>query len=574
MSKLCTSATNIPSGRSLPMSSKRRALLLSLAPLLAALCISFFLYKGQSAELPPGPEPMARSSPVGIDASAQPADTRYGIGAEPGTASGLDAAQQIYRLAVGSPDTHDPHIQPLLGVISGPAPSHASTGPDLSAQLRDIGVTAIRNQDYFDDRLDLEQIFFCGGTSYPSWEGCSPHDDRSYFWDLSDEQFQNILDGGLRPFLRLGGEVQNAVRRHDFKGPQNSIQEENWIEAAVRVVERYKYWNGQKALEYVDIWTEWPARNFWDRGNFEFISFWARAYQKIKAAHPDLKVGGPGFVAGTTVKLIMGRGLKAQAFLRYLYQNGIRPDWIGWHLFSNKPLAFLDAARAYQDLLDGRGRFSNVEWAGTGFFSDVSQIVDAYGNAIQASNGGQGRPTLLPQERIDSIMNGAEGAAVLTASWIAMQHSGIVGAYYYRAGDTGLDARGRRSVQQGAPGLFYSDPQGSPKPKAHAFRLWSVMVNDYPAKLVVEPHQENGAGGELWVLAGQSRDSWTAVLVANVGSSTMTWIPTLGGKPVDDPNRLEFYQVDQDHDGRAALRLDGPGIHTPPSTVQLVVIHP
>jgi hypothetical protein len=150
--------------------------------------------------------------------------------------------------------------------------------------------------------MDMEGIFNCGGPTYPSWEGCDPHDEANYYWELSDELFESWLAGGFEPFLRLGGEVQNAARHHDFKGPQNPVQETNWIVAAQKVVDRYLHWNGQaQTFTYLDIWTEYPNKDFWDRSNKEFLRFWTQAFVTLKNAYPQLKIGGPGFLVGTTV---------------------------------------------------------------------------------------------------------------------------------------------------------------------------------------------------------------------------------------------------------------------------------
>jgi len=110
------------------------------------------------------------------------------------------------QIAVGAVDQADPTVKPLLGVISGPDPNGSFSGPSLTAQYQEIGVLSVRNNDYYDDRLDMEGIFNCGGPAYPSWEGCDPHDEANYHWAASDAQFQSYWSGGFAPFLRLGGE--------------------------------------------------------------------------------------------------------------------------------------------------------------------------------------------------------------------------------------------------------------------------------------------------------------------------------------------------------------------------------
>ncbi len=471
-------------------------------------------------------------------------------------------------VTIGDVDEADPTVKPLLGVISGPIPPFRSPAPDLTARFQDIGVVSVRNNDYFDDRMDIEGIFNCGGPTYPSWEGCDPADEANYNWGPSDELFESWIAGGFEPFLRLGGEVQNAVRHHDFKGPQNPVQEANWIQAAIRVVDRYLHWGGRdRTFTYLDIWTEFPSDHFWDRSNYDFIRFWARAFQALKGAYPELRIGGPGFIAGQTVRLVAGERNVVRGFLQYLYENNIRPDWLGWHLFYNDPLTWYRAARAYRALLNGEGIYSDVPWAGTGFFDGVEMIVDAYG--VSSMN-------MTPQQR-DRIYDQALGAAVRTGSWIAMQYSDVERAYLYRAGDA-YSSPGQNPdvgiMGEQQSGLFYGDPQASYKPAAHAFRLWARVVNEFPILLSV-PVAEIGPESGLWVLAARNDQGQVAVLLSNITSDDITWVPDFTFTTATlDNYMIEIYQVDNELDGRTAQSWNGSPLIAPAESVQLVIMTP
>ena len=399
----------------------------------------------------------------------------------------------------------NPSVKPLLGVISGPDPCPGNNiVPNLTPHYKDIGVISIRNQDYYDDRLDIEGIFNCGGDTYPSWEGCDPEDDSNYNWGPSDKQFESYINGGFEPFLRLGGEFQNQLRHHDFKGPQNEIQERNWIIAATKVVERYNNWKGMKnVLNYIDIWTEFPNKLFYDRDILSFYKFWAKAYVKIKSEFPQLKVGGPGFVGGTTMKVIDGTDKVAKGFLSYLYNHNIKIDWLGFHIFSNDPDDYKKAGEAFRDLLDGEGKYKDVDWAGTGFFKDTELIVDAYmESTINVS-----------KEEARELRNGKKGAAIMTGAWISMQDTDIKMAYYYRGNDPNPPSDNHISS-----GLFYGDEKGTYKPKAYAFKLWSTMANEFPNRLKVEFNSE-----DLKILSSRSRDGKRiAFLISNISEKNIT----------------------------------------------------
>ena len=455
----------------------------------------------------------------------------------------------------------------LLGVISGPIQPKDSGISDLTQHLNDIGVDTIRNNDYYDDRMDIEGIFNCGGLQYPSWEGCDPEDDKNYNWGPSDELFESWLEGGFEPFLRLGGEYQNRDRNHDFKGPQNRVQEANWIVAGAKVVERYLHWDGaDSTFEYLDIWTEFPTTHFWDRTNEEFYAFWARAYQSLKAEFPGLKIGGPGFVAGESVHVVAGNSRAARGLLEHLSKNEITPDWIGWHLFYNEPIMFYVAPRAYRDLLDGAGIYSDVPWAGTGIFDGVELICDAYG---------LDKMGLAPKELFE-LYNGGHGAAIRTASWIALKYSDTKRAYLYRAGDpsTDPDSAMEDDMRGNYTGLFYGDETGAYKPSANAFRLWSEVERNFTTLLQV-PIPPTQATGGLWVLGARDEDGRVALLVSNPTEKVITWSPQFESGKAISSYHMKYYVVDQEADGRTPKSVSGDGeIEIGPNSVELLIMSP
>ena len=490
--------------------------------------------------------------------------------------SGVKAHASVHTIVVTRNATTDSVLMPLLGVISGPLPPNDSSAPDLTPQLQDIGVTSIRNNGYWDDRLDIESIFRCPDTTtYPSWE-CDPNSDSNYHWGPSDTLFQSFLDGGFEPFLRLGGEEHCGVRDHDFHGPQNETQENNWIAAAIKIAQRYTHWQGQDSgIQYLNIITEWPNKGFWDRSDIKFIQFWAKAFKAIKAAFPDKKVGGPGFL-NPTMYTIHGEITDNLAipFLKELYAQGLRPDWIGWHLWQNNPEYFYRAGRQFRDLLNGVGDFASVPWAGTDFFKGVELICGAYGvNQYEDDNGG---PLVsLPRSVQYKLMNKKEGAAMLTGIWIGLQYTDVVRAYYYRAGDVSSDPNaGPNDPDMGWSGLFYGDSQGTYKPKAHAIRFWSQMVKNYPRRLTTDFPSVGTDSTKLWVLAGKGPGGY-GVLLSNTEEKDLTYSLVMEGVPVrSNTFQVDVYQVDDSNNGRTPVRWNGGPFEIPANTVQMLVLTP
>jgi len=470
------------------------------------------------------------------------------------------SGDQIH-LAIGDTNANDPNLKPLLGVISGPDQPEDSSAPTLTEQYHDIGVTSIRNNDYYDDRLDIEGIFNCGGKTYPSWAGCDPENDAYYNWEKSDAQFQSYINGDFEPFLRLGGEWENGNTNHDFKGPQNEEQEINWIRAAEKVVDRYYRWDGKQRFTYLDIWTEFPGSHFWDRSNKDFYHFWGDAYSVLHEEYPDLKIGGPGFNAGATLQVIEGEDGPAEEFMSYMYSQKIKPDWIGWHIFQNTPESWKEAAEAYQELIDGTGRYKHVAWAGTGFFNGVEQIVDAYGASDLELNENGEIEELSAKETVN-IHNKQKGAAILTGAWIEMQYGPIERAYYYRGNDPNSAPNTKDLKNRGGPGLFYGDSTGTYKPTAYAFKLWSRIVNEYPTLLTVDLDKENP---DLWVLAAKNDDEEKAILLANTGTTEK--IINIG-----QWTKVLLYQIDDSNNGEIPITITGDVITIPAETVILLTL--
>ncbi len=488
---------------------------------------------------------------------------------------------QWHRIELTAPDPEDSTVAPLLGVISGPDPNclGRESLPNVAAQYRDIGVLFVRNNDYYDDRLDMERMFRCPDTTtYPSWQ-CDPQDPAHYDFELSDAQFRSYLDNGFIPFFRLGGEYNTCLRPHDYKGPKDAVERQHWIQAALKVLEHYHNFEGrQHVLSYVDIWTEFPGRHFWSHPTAQFYPFWADAFAAIKARFPALFVGGPGFVPKATLDVLNGdTSSVAVAFLTELYRRNLKPDWIGWHLWDNNPARYRAVAQRFRQLLDGTGPFQSVPWAGTGFFHDVVQYVDAYGTSVTYYEDGEIKQ--LSKVARDSIYNKAKGAAILTGIWIALQYTEVQLACYYRGSPQGtagpdVDPRDPRARISG-PSLFFGDPAGTPKPTAHAFRLWSRIYREFPILLQGPVTVESGGQSALWVLGARGEKRY-AVLISNLTKRPQQYTLIVEGIPVDEDHfeDVSIFAVNDTDDGRVARRWGGTVFVIPGYTVQLVVLTP
>ncbi len=485
----------------------------------------------------------------------------------------LYAQNDFHQIVITENTTSDTLVKNLSGVISGPLPPYHSPSIDLTEHLQDIGVKAIRNNGYYDDRLDVEGIFNCGGDSvYPSWDG-DPYDENNYHWGPSDTLFESIVNGGFKILFRVGGEAENGPRHHDFKGPQNKAQEDNWIVAATKIVERYNNWKGQKDfLDYLNLWTEWPNKDFYDGTKGDFIKFWQRAFDTLKTHFPKLKIGGPGFLV-PTVQVIRGNtNNPAVDFLKYMYAHNTKPDWIGWHLWNNNPEKYYIAAKQYRDLLDGVNDFASMPWSGTGFFKDTEIFCDAYGTSMFYDTEGDTVKEMTDEE-IFNYYNRKEGSSTFIGQLISMEYGGIKEAYYYRAGDPESDpGQGPGMLGAGHSGLFYGDTLGTYKPKAYALRLYTKMAREFPKLMMTDYPSIGDNGSKLWVMASRNENE-KAVLISNTEKSPIDYSITWEGEKITrDKYRVLIFQVDDDNDGSVPTVWKGGNFTIDEGRVQLLII--
>ncbi len=298
----------------------------------------------------------------------------------------------------------------------------------------------------------------------------------NYHFTESDAQFQNWINGSFLPFFRLGGENSHPIRNHDYKGPRSN-EEANWIKAGIKVVNRYNNFGGDTNTlrGYLNIWTEYPQQLFWDRDSLAFNNFWCNTFDSLKANFPNLKIGGPGF--NTSVSTSLGNNgvvkIWVDLFLRELKLRNLKPDWIGFHVFSNDIDEFYNAALNYRKLLRSESPFTSYAtvWGSgnSSFFHGTELICDAWGFDNDQS---------LPSSTRDSLFNKQRGAAHHVGVFIALQHADLERAYIYRGGELGSD------TTQGVMGLFQGNANGGYKPVAYGFKLCSKMQTLYNKKLI------------------------------------------------------------------------------------------
>lgn len=494
-----------------------RGLIRALAPAaalaLALTCDAQVPPRGQ----PPRPLPPGRGSAL---PPRPPVDAPAGDAARGAVRRPAELRETRLTLTLGR--TLGP-MKALLGINAGPVPSGEAGNADLTELYRWAGVREVRTQDFYGP-LDLSAM-------YPDLRA-DPSLPGSYDFAASDRAFAAIVDAGLMPYLRLGDSYNNV------RIPTNRQETEHYIQAAVAVVRHYRLraMGGFRAHGgCVEIGNEPDNRHFWP-GRFEdFLPVFAGVYRELKREMPDVKVGGPGFVVAA-YKTPRGRE-KVTAFLDYLKRNGITPDFISFHLYSDDPAEYFDSVRFYRRETQARGmgaaELHNSEW-----------------NTEKGSI---------------EMRTGRKAAPYVTACWIALQQAGADGSYLFRGTDTNID-------NPGFYGIFHAD--GRKKPSAYAFQLWSRMAR-FTERLEVWTGQPlldadpalDGPLKPVWVLAGRDGSGRAGILVANLGEQRLTY--SLAG--LASGAQVDVTELDDPQDGLADFHARAQEeIVLKPRSVQLV----
>lgn len=487
----------------------------------------------------------------------------------------------------------DSPLQDYLGVIAGPmpdAPGDCGYTDELTlpTQLQALGVHAVRNNDQFDDTLDLDLLLDCSGTpygsdeacggEYPCWKGCVVDDCGALAWDAgrpgglsSDERFDATVAAGFEPFLRLGSEYRvdptllaEGVTARTVHGPQDVEEEANWLAAARCEAERYV---ARGPVRYVDLLTETTAP-YWSRSWTDYDRFWIDAWHTLRpAVGQDVKLGGAGMWGEWTGLLVQAYEdptvcatadeLPARDFLAALAHAGIRPDWLGVHVFSPRARDFARVLDTVQALLAGTGDCFGpggpqaVPWP-EGWFADTELVVDAFDAAALdldgASVAGAGR-----------FFDDADGAALVAAAFVTFEDRGVTRAFQYRAADTTAVVY---------DGITACDADATPKPRARVYAFWDRMMGA-GATVGTRILPEDGEG--LWMLAADA-PARTFLFVANTGEDDVSYTPGIGTRALSSFGSATVRTIDADDDGTTAVRIDGDTLTIAPATVQLVEV--
>lgn len=424
-------------------------------------------------------------------------------------------------------------IRPLHGVNNGPLNQGETI--DLSEYYRQAGfpLARLHDSEWPDpDIVDIHAVF-------PDMKA-DPEKPESYDFSRTDDYISAIVNTGCGIVYRLGESIEHTRKKYRVNPPADMDQ---WAKVCVGIIRHYNEgWarGFRHNICYWEIWNEPENRPaMWTGTDEQYFRMYVTTARAIKAAFPELKVGGPsighpGDMEGDTLKATDF----LKAFLKTCKEQPAPLDFFSWHTYTNDPFVYGKKARAIRTLLNEYG-FEKTE-----IHLNEWNILPE--NDWQPMLAGQG----VERRRWYDIMGGPQGAAFLACVLSDLQDSPVdVGNYY----------NGETSTF----GLF--DRFAVPKKTYYAMKAFRMLL-DTPNRVRAQGwDSEQGT-----ILAGGNADGsqWTVLISCQKNRETDLKL-TIAGLPkaaynwqlflLDAQNNLEPVRAgDLADDGVIAGRLNGP----------------
>ena len=321
----------------------------------------------------------------------------------------------------------------LQGVNKGPLAAGGLV--DLIAAHRELGVPLTRLHDChwpISDVVDMHVVF-----PDPTADPSRP---ESYNFSTTDEYLAAIHETGSEILYRLGETIELGKVRRFVDPPKDPA---HWAEAAKGIIRHYNEgWAGgfHYNIRRWEIWNEPETRPAqWTGTDEQFFEFYTVVSRSLKAAFPNLMIGGPGI--GITGDLV-GNELKPSAiltgFLETCRREKLPLDFLSWHCYSahNNPGEPPIRAHIIRRMLNDYG------------FEKAESYLDEWRSIPDYNWAPVSRETdPLVRQKWYERMVGPEAAAYNAAVLLGLQDAPVDGATFFHG-------------EQGGWGLF--DESGVP----------------------------------------------------------------------------------------------------------------
>jgi len=404
-------------------------------------------------------------------------------------------------------------IKPLHGVNAGPLCQGEMV--DLTAAWREAAIPLARlhDCDWPSGRIaDFHSL-------YPDLNA-NPDDPRSYRFAETDAYIQAIRNAGAKVVFRLGESIEHSKHKSYVHPPRDL---DRWSDACLGFIRHYNegWANGFKhGIEYWEIWNEPENRPaMWSGTDEDYYRLYAATAPKIKAAFPQLKLGGPAIGATGEVKDGKYHPTEfAAGFVKRCREQNLPLDFFSWHTYSDDPSVYRVKATAIRKWLYEQG-FAKTEQ----HLNEWNYLPENDWSTMSVKN--QGKPRREWYDR----QGGPAGAAFAAFVLLDLQDSPVDQANYF-TGDA-------------SPfGLF--TPYGEPKKTYFAWKAFRQLL-DTPQRVKAS----GGVAGECQLAAGLNEaKSELTIVYANYRHADSAAKLTLDNLPWSGKTVVTQFLLDKKHD--------------------------
>jgi xylan 1,4-beta-xylosidase len=221
--------------------------------------------------------------------------------------------------------------RPIIGsehlalLLRGEGPGGRNVGDELAEAFRivrrELGVERVRAHAIFHDSLGV----------YREVDGNAAHD-----FDRIDAAFDRLLQTGLRPVVELSFMPADLARApeatvFDYRGIISPPRDmERWSELVTAFVRHLEERFGRDEVRGwpFEVWNEPNLRVFWAADEAAYFDLYDATARAVKAADPELQVGGPSTAAVGWVDDLLEHGATA----------GVPVDFVTTHTYGLPPL--------------------------------------------------------------------------------------------------------------------------------------------------------------------------------------------------------------------------------------------
>lgn len=247
-------------------------------------------------------------------------------------------------------------------------------------------------------------------------------DPKNYIFEPTDHLLKLNLDIGMKCFYRLGSSIEHTG---DWGyNTRNPPDHDKYAEVLAGIVRHYTQgWADGPTwdIRYWEIINEPDVDPCWRGTREELVHLYVTCLSRLKAEFPQIKVGGPAF------------GWLNDGYMREILRAcktaGVRPDFMSWHHYGDKPEVLLAQPAKVQKLCAEEG-FADMEL----IINEWHYLPPSGWNGLQGSSS----PDCVIGATTGPVgVKGIDSAAYTVAVVTGFQDTPLTQSYYYGSGFNG-----------------------------------------------------------------------------------------------------------------------------------------